>query len=181
MQNDPKPFKRRESTDASYYYMGSLLTFLAESKDTGGTFSLFEILMKPGNEPPPHIHHGEDELYYVLEGEATAYIGEEEFHLASGDSLFLPRKKPHGFIVRTDRFRMLFLTQPGGAEGYFKAMMGSRATVLDLPKEVPTYSTTDVQEAIAVGTEYGLEFLGPEQVMKTLPGFYKAHNQRQHA
>jgi mannose-6-phosphate isomerase-like protein (cupin superfamily) len=177
LQSDLKPYKRRESTDATHYYMGSLLTFLAESRDTGGTFSLFELLTKPGNEPPPHIHHDEDELYYVLEGEASVYIGEKEFDVASGDCVFLPRKLPHAFVVRTDRFRMLFLTQPGGAEGYFKTMMGARATVLDLPKEVPTYSTAGIQEAIAAGKEYGLEFLGPDQVREMLPGLHKALNQ----
>ena len=178
MQNVPKAFKRREAIGSSVNYMGSLLTFLAESKDTGGAFSLFEILLKPGNEPPPHIHHTEDELYYVLEGEASVYIEEEEFEIKSGDCIFLPREKAHAFIVRAERFRMLFLTQPGGAEGYFRTMMSSPASILELPQEAPTYSTTDVQEAIDLGTQYGLEFLDPQRTKELLPGFYNAQLSR---
>jgi hypothetical protein len=55
--------------------MDSLLTFLAESKDTGGSFTLIEGLLKPGNEPAPHIHGREDELFYILEGEMDMYVG----------------------------------------------------------------------------------------------------------
>jgi len=171
---DIQPFQRRESREASVYYMGSLLTFLAESKDTGGAFSLFELLMKPGNEPPPHIHHNEDELYYVLEGNASVFIGDEEFQVVPGDCIFLPRAKAHAFIVRTDRFRMLFFCQPGGAEGYFRAMMSSPADELELPTGAVNYSMADVQDAIDKGVEFGLEFLTPSGVEDLLPGFHRA-------
>ncbi|WP_276120150.1 cupin domain-containing protein [Pararhizobium qamdonense] len=174
MQNVLKAFKRREAIGSSVNYMGSLLTFLAESKDTGGAFSLFEILLKPGNEPPPHIHHSEDELYYVLEGEASVYVEVEEFAVKGGDCIFLPREKAHAFIVKSQRFRMLFLTQPGGAEDYFRTMTSSPASTLELPRETPTYSTADIQEAIKLGTQYGLEFLDPERTKELLPGFHEA-------
>ena len=52
-----------------------LLTFLAESEGTGGRFSLIEGCLKPGNEPPPHVHEREDELFYVLEGKMDVYVG----------------------------------------------------------------------------------------------------------
>lgn len=73
------PYKRGPSHDSSTWYMGSLMTFLVESKDTNGGFVLFEWLAKPGNEPPPHVHELEDELYYILEGEIDAYVGNEAF------------------------------------------------------------------------------------------------------
>jgi hypothetical protein len=56
-------YKRSRSLESSNWYMGSLLTFLAESKDTDGSFTLLEGLLKPGNEPPPHVHGREDELF----------------------------------------------------------------------------------------------------------------------
>jgi hypothetical protein len=58
--------------------MGSLLTFLAESKDTGGSFTLIEGLLKPGNEPPPHIHGREDELFYILEEYGARFLSPDE-------------------------------------------------------------------------------------------------------
>jgi mannose-6-phosphate isomerase-like protein (cupin superfamily) len=80
MKNTLSPlvaYKRSRSLDTSNWYMGSLLTFLAESKDTGGSFTLIEGLLKPGNEPPPHVHGREDELFYILEGEMDMYVGSE--------------------------------------------------------------------------------------------------------
>src|SRR6516165_11392512 len=82
MKNTLSPlmaYKRSRSLDSSNWYMGSLLTFLAESKDTGGSFTLIEGLLKPGNEPPPHVHEREDELFYILEGEMNVYVGNEVF------------------------------------------------------------------------------------------------------
>jgi hypothetical protein len=93
MENTLSPlvaYKRSRSLDSSNWYMGSLLTFLAESKDTGGSFTLIEGLLKPGNEPPPHMHGREDELFYILEGEMDMYVGNEVFKAGAGECLFLP-------------------------------------------------------------------------------------------
>ena len=61
-----KAFKRAKSLELSKWYMGSLTTSLAEHKDTNGAFCLVEATLVPGNEPPPHVHSREDELFYVL-------------------------------------------------------------------------------------------------------------------
>jgi quercetin dioxygenase-like cupin family protein len=55
--------------------MGSMVTFLVNSDQTDGAFSMAEYLSKPGNEPPAHVHDREDEFIYVLEGRIEAYIG----------------------------------------------------------------------------------------------------------
>ena len=59
--------------------MGNLTTNLAESKETNGAFFLVEATLAAGNEPPPHSHSREDELFYVLEGEFDVYVGKEGF------------------------------------------------------------------------------------------------------
>jgi mannose-6-phosphate isomerase-like protein (cupin superfamily) len=167
-------YQRAPSLAASVWYMGSLVTLLADSRDTGGAFSLIEISMKPGNEPPPHVHEREDELFYVLDGAADAYVGEEIFHLAAGGCMFLPRMKPHGFIIRTLRFRMLVLIQPGGLEQYFAAMSASPAYELDLPREAATYSAAETQRAARIGSEYGIRFLSSDQIAKQMPSYFAA-------
>ena len=86
MRNRPLfVYKRGPSVDSSKCYMGMLLTFLAESQDTGGDFSLIEGCLKPGNEPPPHVHDREDELFYVLEGRMDVYVGNEVFNAGAGE------------------------------------------------------------------------------------------------
>ena len=77
-------------------------------------FSLIEGCLKPGNEPPPHVHEREDELFYVLEGKMDVYVGNKVFNVGTGECLFLPRLKPHTFVVRSPRLRNLVLFVPGG-------------------------------------------------------------------
>ena len=73
-------FKRGTSLKLSKWYMGTLLTNLAETPDTNGAFTLFEATLVPGTEPPPHVHSLEDELFYVLEGEFDVYVGKDVFN-----------------------------------------------------------------------------------------------------
>jgi quercetin dioxygenase-like cupin family protein len=53
----------------SVWVVGERVTFKATSQDTGGAFSLTEEMWPPQVGPPPHIHHTQDETFYVLEGE----------------------------------------------------------------------------------------------------------------
>ncbi len=153
--------------------MGSLLTFLVESKDTGGTFTLIEGLLTPGNEPPPHVHGREDELFYILEGEMDMYVGNEVLKAGAGECLFLPRLQPHTFILRSPRLRTLVLFMPGGLEECFRAR-SSRAEKLELPSVAATYSTSDLEPIIRAFEEYGARFLSPHEVMEQMPLYFAA-------
>lgn len=56
---------------------------------TGFGFHLVEL--EPNAETSQqHLHHYEDECVYVLQGEATAYVGDEEFTLREGDFIGYP-------------------------------------------------------------------------------------------
>jgi mannose-6-phosphate isomerase-like protein (cupin superfamily) len=52
-----------------------LITFKASGEDTGGAYSLTDSVVPPGGGPPPHIHHREDEAFWVLEGELEITVG----------------------------------------------------------------------------------------------------------
>ena len=53
----------------SLWVLCELLTHKIPSHKTGGAYALFEAATPPGAGPPPHVHHREDEAFYVLEGE----------------------------------------------------------------------------------------------------------------
>lgn len=53
----------------------------------------------PGTAIPLHTHNVEESVL-VLEGEATAVIGEESFELEAGDATWVPGEVPHRFINR---------------------------------------------------------------------------------
>ena len=167
-----RTFKRSTSLELSTWYMGILLTNLVEKKDTNGTFSLLEATLAPGNEPPPHVHSREDELFYVIDGEFDMYVGEEAFKVNKGECIFLPKFKPHAFVIRSLRLRVLILYAPGGVEEAFDKM-SSPAQNLELPTEALTYSQSDLEQTARRFGEYGVQILSPEEVAEQLPLYPK--------
>jgi len=167
-----RTFKRTTSLELSTWYMGILLTNLVEKKDTNGTFSLLEATLAPGNEPPPHMHSRKDELFYVLEGEFDTYVGEEAFKVTKGECIFLPKFKPHAFVIRSLRLRMLILYTPGGVEEVFRKV-SSPAQHLEPPTEALTYSQSDLEQTARRFSEYGVQILSPEEVAEQLPLYPK--------
>jgi mannose-6-phosphate isomerase-like protein (cupin superfamily) len=148
MNNTSSPltaFKRAPSLGLSQWENGNLTTNLAEKKDTNGAFFLVEAMLAPGTEPPPHVHTREDELFYVLEGVFDVYVGTEAFKVGTGECVFLPRFKPHAFVIRSPRLRVLALFTPAGLEEVFRGM-STPAERLELPRGAITYSTGDLKQ-----------------------------------
>jgi mannose-6-phosphate isomerase-like protein (cupin superfamily) len=129
----------------------------ATAKSTGGAFGLVESLIAPGFSPPLHVHHREDEAFYVLEGEVTMKCGDRTFAAPAGAFVFLPRDVPHTFVVEGDRpARMLTLLTPGGGEGVF--IEGGRpAEHPGLPPAAPP----DIEALQRVSRRFGAEIVGP--------------------
>jgi quercetin dioxygenase-like cupin family protein len=148
--------------------MGSLITNLAEASDTNAAYSLIEAVLKPGNEPPAHVHSQEDELFYVIEGSFDVYAGADVFQVSAGGCVFLPRLKPHAFIIRSPRIRLLTLFTPGGLEDAFRSN-SVPAQRLELPAEAITYATTDLEETARRLHEHGVRILTPDEIARQLP------------
>ena len=60
------------------WVVGDHYTVKCSGDDTGGAFTLIEVLVPPGSGPPPHIHRREDEMFYVLEGEFEISINDQQ-------------------------------------------------------------------------------------------------------
>ena len=112
----------RRSLEQSVWYSGWLTTFLASGQDTQGQFALLEQSTRKGNVPPPHIHHKEDETFYVLEGEMTFSVGDQTIKATPGTMVFLPRNVMHCFTIDSDEVRLLVQLTPAGLEGFFKEL-----------------------------------------------------------
>ena len=167
-----KAYKRATSIETSRWYMASLMTDLADKKDTNGAFCLVEATLAPGNEPPPHEHSREDELFYVLEGEFDVYVGKEAFKVGKGECVFLPRLKPHAFAIRSPRIRLLTLFTPAGLEDAFRSA-SSPAQNLELPTGALTYAKSDPKHILQRFSEYGVRFLTQDEVADELPLYPK--------
>jgi quercetin dioxygenase-like cupin family protein len=104
-----------------YWIAGDTLTFKATAADTGGAYTLIEILAAPGEGPPPHIHNNEDETFYVLDGRFEILVGERVIDAGPGTFALVLRGTVHRFRCVAERpSRILVMFTPGGIEGFFR-------------------------------------------------------------
>ena len=76
--------------------------FLARTRDTP-RFNLAIITMQPRRDGPGlHTHDGEDDSFYVLEGELTFTLAGDEVVAGPGTFVLVPPGVPHTFANRGD-------------------------------------------------------------------------------
>lgn len=139
------------------WFLANRMTMKATAESTGGAYGLLESFIVPGFSPPLHVHHREDEAFYVLEGELTMRCGDRTFRATAGSFVFLPRDVPHTFVVEGDKpARMLTLLSPGGGEGVF-VEAGRPAERDGLPPAAPP----DIPTLRRVSEKFGSEIVGP--------------------
>ena len=94
------------------------------TKDTDGMLSISEYTGYTKGGPPLHIHPFQDEVFIILEGEHLFQVGEEQFHLTAGDTIFLPRNVPHAPCQLSEKGRYLFFFTPSGKMEDFMRALG---------------------------------------------------------
>jgi quercetin dioxygenase-like cupin family protein len=156
-------FSRDPGEGEALWWMGGLATIKATAEQTGGRYTLVEILVPefPMEESLLHVHHFEDEGFYILEGEMTFYVGEQTIKARPGSYLFGPKDIPHAFSVDSGPARLLFILSPAGMEGLIREM-GEPAKSLSIPpppEEPP--DEAEMGRLMAIATKYGGEMLGP--------------------
>lgn len=98
----------------------SKYTFVATADITGGSLSVVDTVVPPGNGPPTHLHADADESFYVLEGEFEVTSGGRTFVIKAGDYAFIPRGTHHVWKnPTTETARMIRIYTPGGMERFF--------------------------------------------------------------
>jgi mannose-6-phosphate isomerase-like protein (cupin superfamily) len=99
----------------SLWVLRELVTYKVPSRRTGGAYALFEATAQPGTGPPPHVHHREDEAFYVLEGEYEFLLGGDALRAGAGSLLYVPKGTLHAHKnVGEGVGRMLVTQTPGG-------------------------------------------------------------------
>jgi mannose-6-phosphate isomerase-like protein (cupin superfamily) len=136
-----------------------LMTFKVSSEDTGGMYALTDSVVPPQGEAPLHVHHREDEAFWVLEGELEILVGEDTFRAGAGSFVHLPKGVPHTYKnVGIGSARFLTLIVPGGLEKFFEEV-GKPASD---PSSPPAFEEEDIERLLAVAPRYGAEILSPE-------------------
>ncbi len=152
-----EPFRAGPGEGRSFWFLGTLMTLKATGEQTGGAFGLIEQVLPPGFAPPPHVHHAEDEAFYILEGELTFRCGDRTLPAPRGTLVFLPRGVAHTFQVSdAGPARLLQLNTPAGLEQFFVELGEPVADPATPPAGLP-----DVARLLALAPGYRIEIMGP--------------------
>lgn len=172
---------RGATPDTSLAYMGSILSFLVSAEETGGGLFALVVHARQGNEPPPHVHLWEHEVYYMLDGEIEVFVeGAEGGQVVrAGQSVLLPCGKAHAVAYRTPTIRAFVVLHAVegeriGSEAYFRGLAIGPAESMDLPDDADRYATLDpaaMAEAERLAADNGVAFPSAEEVAAKLPGY----------
>jgi len=161
----PKPYRLASGEGlADVWWKAGRITLKAGPDETGNAFSQFEVDDPQGSGPPLHVHHNEDETFFVLEGQVTMFVGDEQIGLEAGDFCFGPRGVPHAYLVRSPRARMLVTISPSGSEQLFLSL-GVPVTGAEPPTDTVMPPMPEMARLFA---GYGAEILGPPRSLSDL-------------
>lgn len=119
--------------------------------DGAAGFSAFEDVRQPGDGPPWHTHHGEDEMFRVVSGRFRIRCGDQDCDVGPGDCALLPRGVPHAFVNTGDTVGTMFcVVQPGGFERMF-------LEIAEAGLRIPE----DMGRVLEIAGRYRLDLLGP--------------------
>ena len=145
------------------WFFDNLVYVHVDGAQSGGAYSLSETWGARGDMPPLHVHHRNDETFYVLEGDVRLFVGDREILLPTGQAALAPRDVPHTYRVESDRARWLVINSPAGFEQFLRAA-GEPAPRAELP---PAGRHSDPAGFARAAAEQGIEILGPPGM---LPG-----------
>ncbi len=118
--------------------------------DSGGQLTILDYRAPASFGPPRHLHHREDEVLELIEGQAVFWTPHLSFVLAPGDLVLLPKLGPHtwrAYGPKGIRFTATFT--PSGFERFFQDIERRRLLA------------SDVAELRAVAGDAGMDILGP--------------------
>jgi mannose-6-phosphate isomerase-like protein (cupin superfamily) len=153
-----RPFVTRAGEGTAVWHLGNLMVFKAVAAATGNRLAVWEELLPHHASPPLHVHHREDEAWYVLDGSLTFRVDDAEMGVETGTFVWAPRGLPHTYRVESQTARLLGLGIPAGFEEFFLTT-GRPAAELVIPSSPGKHS--DLQQMISVAHAAGCDIIGP--------------------
>lgn len=133
------------------------LVVLATGAQTGGAIFAVEIRMPPGGGPPVMHRHEPGEIYYVLSGEFTFYVGDptaavHRYTATAGDVVPLAGGTPHNIRNEssTDAVALAVHSPAAVMEGFSRAAAAQAAT-----------GTQTMEQVLELAQQHGVQLLGP--------------------
>lgn len=153
--------QRLDESERLWAVDGSLSRMLLPPEPTGGTHAIVMDQVARNEGIPLHRHPGDDETFYVIEGELEFFSEDgSSTELCAGDVLFQPGETPHSFRVNSHEARYLIITTP--RHFAFYRAIGTPAQGDGLPPQEPM----DMDKVMAACEAYGVEIVGDPPGMK---------------
>jgi quercetin dioxygenase-like cupin family protein len=132
---------------------GGTLAMLLDGKATDGQLMMGRFDVSKGEAPPYHKHTREDEVFMLIKGTALVWYDDQEYEVAEGGVMFLPKGVPHAYRITSDKADLLMINTPAGIEGMFRASGRDKST----PRPLDFKITPNP----AVAEQYGNVIVGP--------------------
>ena len=138
-----------------FWITTDLYVLKLESERTEGASTLFEITVAPQSPRLPHMHHNENEIYYVLDGEFEFMDDDRTFTAGAGSVVYLRKDRFHYHRNPGDQpARALVLYQPGGIEKFIAEAGRPAEDPSSLP---PSFDEEDIERLMSVAPKHGFE------------------------
>lgn len=154
----PTPIALGPGEGENLWFLGNLVTIKSTAETTAGGVAVIEHLGPKGAGSPLHVHHNEDEWFYVIDGDITFWCGGKVVEGTAGSFVYGPRDIPHTFQVQSETARWLLVTEPAGFEAFMRAFAQPAERHEIPPSDLPMPAA---DELARVALDYGIEVLGP--------------------
>jgi mannose-6-phosphate isomerase-like protein (cupin superfamily) len=143
------------------WFIDNLIRVHIDGDASDGTLALAEERGRRGEMPPLHVHHRDDETFYVIDGELSLFVAGEHLVLAAGQAALAPREVPHSYRVESEEAHWLVITTPAGFESFVREV-AEPASADELPPAGRPHDPAVLAQAAA---KVGIEILGPPGVL----------------
>lgn len=128
------------------------VAFKIDGEDVGGAISVVEHPFEVGALVPPHVHHREDEISIVLEGEIGFRSNDREAVLGAGGYIVKPRGEVHAmWNAGSAPARMVEIITPAGFERFFRSLA-----------ELNAQGGASPEQLVSLAAQYELPFVQPD-------------------
>ncbi len=145
------------------WFIDNLVRVHVDAEASNGRLALIEERGRRGNMPPLHVHHRDDETFYVLDGEVSLFAPGRQLTLTAGQAALAPREVPHTYRVESEQARWLVVTTPAGFESFVRHVSEPAPAEAFPAAERPIDPAALAQAAADVG----IEILGPPGALPT--------------
>jgi mannose-6-phosphate isomerase-like protein (cupin superfamily) len=128
------------------HFLDNLARIHIEGADSRHAYAVVELTAPSGDMPPLHVHHRDDEGFYVLDGRLTLFVGERTIVLGAGECGVAPSGSPHTYRAEAEGTRWLVICSPAGFEEFVREV---------------ALAERDPAVLADISMRYGIEILGP--------------------